>query len=321
MSLKVRELEVFRAIMATGSITQAAQLLHVTQPAISKTLQQTEDRMGFRFFVRDHGRLTPTPEARALLPEVMKAVSAIESVQRLAEDLKSVRTGLITLAAAPALATSILPPVIRHFRDGRPDVSVSLQSLTNLEVARLVAEHRVDLGFVLAPTEDAGALARDLCTTGLVCVVPRGHALEAGATVGARELGRFPLISFSLDRPIGTLIDRAFEQAGMRRVIAVEVTQSAAALALVRSGAGIAIMDGFALMGQTEPGLIMRPFRPALRTTCRLLWSRHHPQSRLAATFVGALDNEISRLTTEATLAQPLEAAMPRSAVSSTNAV
>ncbi len=315
MALKIRELEVFRAIMETGSISEAALRLHVTQPAVSKMLQQTEERVGFPFFMRDRGRLAPTAEARALLPEVMKAVAAIESVQRLAEDLKTVRSGLVTLAAAPALSTSILPPAIRRFRDGRPDVGVSLQSLTNHEVVRLVAEHRVDLGVVLAPAEDAGTLGRDLYETGLVCVMPRGHELEDCDSVGPPELARFPLISFSRGRPIGTLIEQAFALHDLRRVIAIEVTQSTAALALVRAQAGIAIMDGFALMGLSEPDFTVRPFRPALRTTCRLLWSRHHPLTRLAAAFVEALDLEIAGLIGSA---QP---AMPRSAISSTNAL
>jgi DNA-binding transcriptional LysR family regulator len=297
MPLKIRELEVFRAIMEVGSITGAARLLHVTQPAISKMLQQTEDRLGFQCFVRDQGRLTPTAEGRALLPEVMKAVSAIEWVQRFAEDLKAARSGLLSIAAVPSLSTSILPPAIRRFRAGRPNVGVALKSLTNHEVIRLVAEHRVDVGLVLLPADDAQTLSRHMCASDLTCVLPQGHPLATLEKIGPRELSRYPLVSFGRDRPMGVLIEQAFERLKLRHVIAVEVTQSAAALALIRAGAGIAVMDGFALMDHPEPDLVVRPFSPTIRVTCRLLWSRHHPMTRLTSTFVDVLDDEIKSLT------------------------
>src|SRR5258708_26600077 len=183
MDLKIRELEVFRAIMETGSVTEAALSLHVTQPAISKMLQQTEDRLGFALFMRRRGHLTPTAEAHALLPEAMKAGSAIQSVERLAEDLKTVRSGVLTLAAAPALCVSILPAAIRRFRTERQDVTVMLQSASNHEVSRLVAEHQVDLGLVLSPTEGSSTLSRDLCGSTLACVMPLHHPLEKFSSV------------------------------------------------------------------------------------------------------------------------------------------
>jgi len=292
MILKFRELEVFRSIMEFGSITAAARMLHVTQPAISKMLSQAEDRLGYPFFIRDHGRLTPTSEARALLPEVMRMLAANESVQRFAEDLGLSRSGRVTIAAVPSICTSILPSVIRLFRKGRPDVSVVLKSMGNHEVIALVAEHGVDLGFVLAPLEDTQTLSRDIWTSDLYCILPLRHPLAALKRVGPRDLVGLPLVSLGRDRPLGMLIENAFAAAKQRHVIAVEVTQSATAFALVRAGAGIAVLDGFSLMSDSGGGLIARPFVPATRVTCRLLWSRHHPMTRLASKLVDLLDAE-----------------------------
>jgi DNA-binding transcriptional LysR family regulator len=295
MLLKFRELEVFRVIMETGSITMSASVLRVTQPAISKMLQQTEERLGFKCFIRDHGRLTPTPEARALLPEVMKAISAIESVQHFADDLKTARSGVVSIAAVPSISTSILPNAIRRFRAERPNVIVRLNSMNNHEVVRLVAEHRVDMGLVMLPADDQDTFTRDICATDLVCVVPKGHALAGVEKVGPRELSEFPLISFGRDQPLSMLVGEAFASLKMRPLVDIEVSQSAMALALIRAGAGIAVMDGFALMAQADDDLVVKVFHPNLRLKCRLLWSRHHPVTRLASSFVDDLEAEISQ--------------------------
>lgn len=296
MLLKFRELQVFRVIMETGNITMSASMLHVSQPAISKMLLQTEERLGFKCFTRDHGRLTPTAEARALLPEVMKAISAIESVQHFADNLKTARSGVVSIAAVPSISTSILPNAIRRFREERPNVIVKLSSMTNYEVIRLVAEHRVDIGLIMLPADDTDTLTRDICATDLVCVLPKNHPLAGLEKIGPRELSGFPLISFGRDQPLSTLVSQAFAKLQIRHVVDVEVSQSAVALALIRAGAGISVMDGFALMGYLDDDLVVKPFDSEIVLKCRLVWSRHHPVTRLATSFIESLEPEIVEL-------------------------
>ena len=78
MRSNLRHFDVVRSVMEAGSVTEAARLLRVSQPAVSKTLAQVEDRLGFRLFTRDRGRLIATAEARALLPEIEKAFLAVD---------------------------------------------------------------------------------------------------------------------------------------------------------------------------------------------------------------------------------------------------
>jgi DNA-binding transcriptional LysR family regulator len=282
----LRHLDVVRCVMEAGSATEAARLLRVSQPAVSKTLAQVEDRLGFRLFTRDRGRLIATAEARALLPEIEKAFLAVDGVQRLASDLRDGRTGMVTLAAAPSLANNLLPAAISTFRLARPGATVIVQAIPNTEVVDLVADRRVDLGFVLIPTRDSATVAVDLCAADLVCVIPKTHALAALKSVRLRDLHDVPLITFARRLPLGALIASAFERARVRPQIAVEVTQSATAFALVKAGAGIAIMDSFALLDGLPPNLITRPIQPAVRVVARQLSARDRPQSLLASAFV-----------------------------------
>ena len=294
MHLKVRQLEMLRAVIETGSITDAAERLRISQPAVSKTVQQAEAQLGFTLFMRERGRLVPTAEARTLLPEIIRATAAVEAVQRLAEDLKGLRTGLVTLAAVPALGNSVIAQAIARFRTERPGVRVVLQILLNHEVVEAVADHRVDLGIVLMPADDTSTDSRALCAADLVCVVPEGHPLAALDAVGPAELAAYPLISFNRHQPIGALIEDAFRAASIRRSIAVEVTQSWTGCTLVMAGAGIAVIDGFAMLGASLPGVVVRPFHPCLRITARLLRARHRPPSRHAEAFSLTLDQVVA---------------------------
>ena len=282
MILTPREMDLFRHVMELGTVTAAAEAAHVSQPAVSKTLQQAEERLGFRLFLRQRKRLVPTAEAQAMYPEVIGALAAIDLVQRLGRDLREGRTGLLTLATTPTLAHGMVPAAIRRFREVHPQVSVSLRAETATDVIRLVVDHRVDLGLVMGPVGDSRVLVRDLQRAELGCVLPPGHPLAARKVLTAADLAGEALISVAPHQPVRVLLQRAFEEAGVPLTVAVEASQSSIACALAQAGAGIAVLDGFALMGAREQGMQTRPFRPVVPMQARLLQSRRRPPSQLA---------------------------------------
>jgi DNA-binding transcriptional LysR family regulator len=289
MILTPREMDLFRHIMELGTVTAAAEAAHVSQPAVSKTLQQAEERLGFPLFMRQQKRLLPTAEAQALYPEVVGALAAIDLVQRLGRDLRDGRSGLLKLATTPTLAHGMLPAMIRQFRASHPRVSVSLRAGTATEVIRLVVDHRVDLGLVMGPVGDARVLVTDLDQAALGCVLPPGHPLTALETLTADDLAGEDLISVAPHQPVRVLLERAFEQAGVPLTVAIETSQSSIACAMAQAGAGIAVLDGFALMGAREQGLQTRPFRPEVTMQARLLQSRHRALSQVARSCAGML--------------------------------
>ncbi|WP_431282480.1 LysR family transcriptional regulator [Humitalea sp. 24SJ18S-53] len=289
MIFDLREMAVFRHVMELGSVTAAAAALNISQPAVSRTLQQAERRLGFPLFVRQKKRLLPTAEAQAMFPELLGAFSAIELVQRLAGDLRAGRAGILAIATLSSLANVLLPEAIHRFRQQRPDASVALDTYSAHEVIELVAGHRADLGVVIGPVGHAGLLVGDLCATEVACVMPHGHPLTALAEIGPKDLEDLPLICPSRHLVLGEAIKRAFAEANVPFRPAVEVSQQSSAGALLRAGAGVALIDGFGLMGAQLHDLPVRPFRPAIQSTARLLRARLRPMSRLAQDFVAVL--------------------------------
>lgn len=285
MALGVREMDVFRRIMLTGSVTAAAEALNISQPAVSRMLQQAEERLGFRLFLRRRKRLVPTAEAQTLLAEVVNVFAAIEQTQRLAVDLRDGNAGLLTLATVAGLAHTIIPRAVQRFRIARPHVSVVIHTLTGPEVVARVAQGSVDLGLGVGPVGHPAVDSAVLCETDIVCVMPTGHPLAAKRVLNAADLAGEPIICPGPQLSIGAAIVGAFAEANLRLRVAVETSQSTTAYELVRVGAGVAILDGLGLMAARIPDLVTRPFQPTPASVARLLWSKERLMPRLAMEF------------------------------------
>lgn len=290
MHLNLRELEVFRAVMEAGSVTAAATALRITQPAASKMLHQAEARLGFPLFHRDRKRLVATPEAHALLPELLGAFAAIGGVRRLADALRAGHGGQIAVAAVPVLATALLPPAIRALRATRPDVLVRLRAMTALEVVNQVADHQADLGVILGGTGDARVEAHLLRRSEIGCLLHPDDPLTARPSLSLRDLGGACVISLGPRQPVGQLIEAAYAEAGGEGRVAIEVSQSSIACSLVRAGAGIAVLDGFGLSEGAAQGLVARRLRPRMPLDVTLVVARSRVPSRLAAALRDSLD-------------------------------
>src|SRR5919205_1199028 len=96
MGLTLRHIEVIRAVLRAGTLTGAAHQLAVSQPGLSRTLRNAENRLGMLLFERRGGRLHPTPEALALYPDIEKAYAEIEAIQRTSTDLKHLQGGRLS---------------------------------------------------------------------------------------------------------------------------------------------------------------------------------------------------------------------------------
>ncbi|WP_338664713.1 LysR family transcriptional regulator [Pararoseomonas sp. SCSIO 73927] len=289
MTFDLREMEVFRRVMELGSVTAAAAALNISQPAVTRMLQKAEARLGFALFVRERRRLRPTAEAQVMFPGTLGAFTAIELVQRLAGELREGRAGILAIAAIPSLAASILPAAIRRFREKRPESAITLQTFSAHEIIQRIASHRDDLGFIIGPVGHEALVVQDLQSTSLACVMPPDHPLAGQRSIGPEALADHPLICPSRNLVLSEQLARAFADRNVPFRIAVEVSHTHAACALVRAGVGIALMDGFGLMGARADDLVSRPFRPTLLSTARLVTAGLRPVSRLAQDFVDAL--------------------------------
>lgn len=289
MRLNLRQLEVFRAIMITGSISGAARLLNVSQPAISRLLAYTEDRLELRLFERVRGRIQPTPEARRLFTEVDQVHQGVLRVNELAEELRERGTGSVRIVASPSVGQAMVPDAIARLRERFPDLRVEFEILTLLEVIAKIASARADIGVSVLPVDEPTIQSEVITEGRLMAIMPRDHALTRLRMVRPADITPYPLIGFGPQTPYGDIVEKALAGSPTPIRVSTVVRFTPVACAMVRAGAGIAIVDEFVLRGRTWPELVSRPLSPKTTVRAHLLTLRYEPLSRTARAFVEIL--------------------------------
>jgi DNA-binding transcriptional LysR family regulator len=289
MPLNFRQLEVMRAVCRDGSVTAAASALSISQPAVSMILRDCARIAGFPLFVRKHGRLQPTSETQGLLTELNRVFEGIERVGRLVDEMRDTRQGTVRVVATPTLADNLLPAAVAAFQRSHPGVQITAHAKDNITAIGMVTQELVDFALVLTPLSQLDARLVELCETELICVVAPGHPLAGRQEVVPQDLAACKLISFSRTLPLGMLVEQSFRDAGVPRRIAIEVNQSSLALALARSGVGVAVIDPFLLMDRRDHGVVRLRLRPVARVGAQALLPRDVTLSRAALLFLGTI--------------------------------
>ena len=267
--MRLRHIEIFQAIRQTGSISAAAQLLHVSQPAVSKVLQHAEMQLGFPLFLRVRGKLQPTPEALLLEREVEKVSESVQGVQRLAESLRRTPGHRLRIGSTPALALSLLPPVIGEWTRRYPDSRCELASAHSRELVQSLLMRELDVALTLKLPDHPGLKAQALAHSVLVALAPRGYWSEdrEGESLALHELADAPLIGLSSADPLFARLDSYLKTIEPPPRINIAVQTYSLARAMVESGAGLAVIDPFTALGASPASTVIRPLSPALPIT------------------------------------------------------
>jgi DNA-binding transcriptional LysR family regulator len=317
--VNLRELEVFNALMKTGTTVGAASSLFLSQPAVSKILKHLEARTGLKLFDRVSGRLRPTPEGHTLYRHVRNVFTRLETIDRVAQDIRGGRNGVISVAATPTIANTLLAEAVGRFRKTHADARVIFRSIRTPDVARRVAEGEADFGVVHQPLDKAGLEAEALLPVEIVCLVPRRHRLAGALSVTLADLAEETLVSYRPGTGIGNMIGAAFRAAGIEKSIDIQTSLSATAGALVARGDAIGLHDPFHFLAVNAPDLVIRRVVPAMRISVELLFSRDHPSSSIAARLMTEIRTVASEMTQRfaSIVGTPAATSRPRTQTSS----
>ncbi|PND35523.1 LysR family transcriptional regulator [Achromobacter sp. HZ01] len=291
MKLNLRQIEVFRAIMLSGSISGASKLLFVSQPAVSRLIAYTEQRLGLMLFQRIKGRLYPTPEARRLFVEVTALYQNVQRVNEVADNLAENREGQLRLSCSPSLGQSLLPRAIAQFRRHFPEVRIVLQTLIPAVMQQSLLTQQVELGVAYMPVDHPSLAWQPLYENKIVAVLPKGHPLAARGKVTVRDLVNEPLIGYSADIPFGILINKLFGGEEAQPEPRIEVQQAHVACALVQAGAGVALVDEITVAGPIWSEVVTVPISGTVNAPVNVFHLQLQPLSRLALAFINVLHN------------------------------
>ncbi|HEY2607183.1 LysR family transcriptional regulator [Paraburkholderia sp. RL18-103-BIB-C] len=293
MRFKLRQMEVFRAVMLTGSINAASKMLYVSQPAVSKLVAHTETTLGLRLFERAKGRLVPTAEAQALFREVEQVYQAALRVDEFARALSLGPASLLRVSCSPSLAMSIVAPAIVELKRQLPGLSVDWHTTLMAEMPLEVLSKAVDVAVSSTPMEHEHLDVVPFMRGRMVCAVPPGHRLADRERIALADLVDEPMILFRRDIPFGTMIAQACQQANVELQSIVDVTRADQAMALVKGGLGLAIVDEFAAHGQD---CVIRPLIEELELVSTFVYSKFSPPSRNTALLMQAVYRQAQRM-------------------------
>jgi DNA-binding transcriptional LysR family regulator len=292
--MNIRQIEAFQAIMDTGSTIAAAERLGLSQSAVSRLLAQFEEDLGLRLFVRQKGRLVPSPEAQALMQDAAALMEATRWFRRRSEQLRvgGFKRQLLKISLPTVLATAVMPALARRFAQRHPDVVMEVLTGSYRETERALLAREADLGLVRLPTELPGIAATGSVPTELTCIMPRGHALEQREAVHAADLDELPLILMGRQRFTRQELDMAMRQARVRPKVAAEVHSVGVACSFVAQGLGVAIVNAMLARYCTEFDFSVRPFEPRIGYTLGI--------ATLEGGEVGEAGRELGRMLLEA---------------------
>ncbi len=288
--LPPRQVEAFRALMLTHSTTRAAEVMHVTQPAISRLVKDFQQHVGLTLFERDGNRLIPTSQAVALYAEVERSYVGLERIAEVARDIREQRSGRLRVTGMPALTNGMLPRLAGHFLQQHPHVDLALFGLMSHVVLDWVISEQCDLGFAAGPIEHPLAVAEPLPRVRYVAVVPSGHRLARRRLLRPQDFRDEPYIALGPTTPSKFRMDELFSRESVPRRIRAETPLSEIACAMVSSGLGISVVDPFTAREFEGRGVVAKRFEPAVEFQITMLHPVRRNPSPVAREFVHAVD-------------------------------
>jgi DNA-binding transcriptional LysR family regulator len=285
--VRLRHVEILLAIMRAGTISKAAELLCISQPAMSKALAQTEHSLGFSLFNRAHNRLVPTREAEILFAESSKLQSNIDSLRNLALNLALKPRGYLRVGCLPSLGVSLIPEAVQQFHAAHPEVSLRIQTRHTSELMTALFSRDLDIGIAVEPPGSPGITAVELGRTALVCVGPPEDV--SAEPIAMEEVVTRNWISIGSVDPLGELIQRELDTQCLDGCVAsIEAQTWYVARALASRGVGLALIDE--LSARTGADRVsIRPVTPSLSIGIYALWRDGEMESPGAKAFVDVL--------------------------------
>ena len=273
--MRLRHIEIFEAICRTGSWTNAAKILHISQPAASKMLANAELRLGFRLFERVKGRLKPTREAEILAPHVLRLQEELAQVRRLASNLKSSHQGHLRIGSIPAMGLGMLPASIRKNKMLHPQVTFELRTHHSHELVQSLMARDLDMVLTFDQTNYPGVERRVIGHTELVHVGLNSHS----GPISLHDMQAREYIALETRDPSGSLLEKALEAQGVKLNVVIQVQTHYVACSLVAAGCGETIVDLITAKAMLRPGLVISRVVPQIHIPISIMTRAADPLS------------------------------------------
>jgi LysR family carnitine catabolism transcriptional activator len=297
MNLNLRQLEAFVLLARLGGFSRAADQLHLTQAGLSILIRRLEERLNARLVERTTRSMALTPAGHQVLPIAERMLADAQSILACGRGMTPDQAGRISLGLAPQLAGTVLPEVLKAFRDDYPRVSVVFRECVNEEIVGRIYAREIDFGLGFGIQTNTELDSQTLTHDTLAVAFPPGHPLARKRIVRWKDLLAYPVITLTVGSTMRTLTENVFLAAGQALLPAYEATNTITALALAREGLGVAVVPTSIRPAATAQAMLLRPLRdPVVRRSLNLITRRGSALSDASQRFIALFTAAITRI-------------------------
>jgi len=285
-----RRLQVFHAVAKQMSFTKAAEVLFMTQPAVTFQIKQLEEHFNPRLFERGHGKISLTPAGEVVLEYAERILSLSAELETRLREMTGRLSGPLLIGASMTIAEFLLPRVLGQFKSQYPDVQAKLTVANSEAIESRVAEHTLDIGLIEATSHHNSLVTEVCCEDELQVVVAPGHPLAKEKALTPQQLKEHPFIIRETGSGTRQYTDLYFKNAGMSTSdlkIVMELGSSESVKGVVSTGLGYSILSRLTVAKELKLGeLVAVPLQPRLQRSLSLIYPKERFRSRLINTFI-----------------------------------
>lgn len=257
--MTLRQIEVIRAVMMTGTISGAADMLNVSAPGISRLVKHTEESLGIRLFERKAGLFVPSIEASKVFDQVREVYKGVANLQSAVSALQQGDDVVLAFASAPSIAQFIAARVLKRVRSRYSDLFIDLNILKIEETVDYLLLERGEFVIMSSPVQNAAVENDHIAEGRLVVILPEGHRLAEKQAISVHDLAKEDMIGIDPNDPYGRLISQPFAEAGLELKHSMRGRFAQTVVSLVRHGLGVAVIDEFSVAEVYMPGVVRKP--------------------------------------------------------------
>lgn len=295
--MQVKQLEAFRAVILSGSLTNAATWRKVSQPTISRLITDLEQELGFSLFLRQRGKIIPTEDGMLFFSQLEKVNEVLNGLRRTAEDIRRQHSSHLKIAATPALASFVLPRAAAEFGRLAPNTALTIEAKNIPQLIEGVRSGQLDAVFTHSVSDIPGIIQHELCAPEFLCALPAGHPLAARSEVRAEDLVGETVVRLEDPEDFDfTSHETALGQYDWWTHARLQAKQSTVAYSYVRYCGAIAIIEPFSSDLWSAVGVTTRPFRPAIKYSYSVLYPELRKRGSTAELYIKCLRKVLAEM-------------------------
>jgi len=283
--MELRQIEYFCTVSELENFTRTAEVLHVSQPSVTKAIKALESELQLTLIDRSQKHIALTEEGRVFLVHAQNIMQAVEETKQSMQRFQENVDGKIRFGVPPLVAAYLFPNFFMRFREAYPSITLAVQEFSDSqEVLAHVGDDSLDFGIVMGSDAERSKYSMSIMKNQLLLCLPKGHSLSGRANVSFEELRDE---KFILQQPSTYQYRTVFDgcaQCGYMPDIVLCTSQMKTIKELVSKAAGISVLPDF--VARSEPDLCRKSFMPVLQVEIRLVWGSHKTHSPVEKRFL-----------------------------------